>query len=230
MRLSISGKSKTGFVLLLIGAMIIMPRMAVADETTFIIDTYQGERGASSLIDTAEGLLAHDRIYGKAVNEVAEKYRQARAPREKVLVRLDYVEVRALHLKGWIVGMKKLKRLSSGTFLRESRDLSFSKKWRSPEGKTALNGLYNGASVLLVMSSIPANRKNDVEAKIKNLTDQVILMEVSEYYRLMDDVDSLRRVIRSEKKFNTAFNKNLVFLSQELKHLKNWYVKHARQG
>ena len=219
-----------GIVLTVLLLTLIVFRTAGAEESTYIIDIYDNITGDESVILVVERLLEHDSEYLQKISKITNKYKRTYSSNRKVLVRLDYVEARALHLKGWIVGIKKMKRLNGRSSQDLNRDYLSIKKWRSLEGRKELNGLYKGVNFLIVISGDKEGKGSDVEARLQHMGDQVMLMEVCEYYKFMDDIDSLRRVKRSENKLNTAFNKNLVFLLGELKHLKNWYVEHARQG
>ena len=209
---------------------LIVFRTSGAEESTYVIDIYDNDTGNESVFIVIKSLLEHDSEYLKKISGITQKYNRMYSSDRKGLVKLDYVEARALHLKYWIVGIKKLKNLNGRSSFQTRMEYVFVKNWRSSEGRKELDGLYNGVQFLLVISGDAVGKNSNMKVKLQNLGDQVMLMEVCEYYRLMDDIDSLRKVKRSGKELNTAFNKNLVFLSRELKHLKDWYVEHARQG
>lgn len=196
-----------------------------ADETTFIIRRDKKKSENYAVINIVEGILLHDRRHIKMISEVVRQYEKTKAPSKKIILRLDYVEARALHLKGWIDGAKKLMRFNRTKKVVVGDTREFIEKWESCEGRDELDGLYNGVQILLSISQNNTEKNASIEATLWKLTDKLLLMEICEHYKILE----INENIRMEKDTNQAsFRQDLVFLSAELNHLKKLYSKYAK--
>lgn len=202
---------------------------AGAAESTYIIERYESQQDSTSVIEVVEGILDHDRKSLDEIAHIARKYKNIHSKDQKVFVRLGYVEARAVHLKGWIVGIKKLKRMNGRNTKETARDFYFIRDLNSSKGRKELEGLHSGLSILLIISD-NESKNGGVNEKLRNLADRVMLMEVNEYYRLLEGSHSESQGESGGEKLRESFDDSLVFLSKELKHLKRWYVRHAKQG